>query len=254
MKESETVKQYSDRIMAIVNSIRLLGNQFSKARIVEKVISTLLERYGAKISSLEDSRDLSSISLTELIMEFMLKNKRESADRRSIMKMGHVEKVCKNKGQHKQHQPQQPKIETQVAEETCAQEEQVFVVSCSTNRRKITKGYLIDNGCTNHMTPDTAIFKNIDKTFNSREKVGNGQYIKAEGKEDVLIDTASSKECLISDPNRSKLMSVAMADRSIVADWNKRPVNAYTIVLDESKLWHRRLDHVNYMSLLQLSK
>ncbi|KAK5802499.1 uncharacterized protein LOC108455660 [Gossypium arboreum] len=67
MKEEETVKQYSDRIMAVVNSIRLLGEQFSEARIVEKVLSTLPERYEAKISSLEDLRNLATISLTELI-------------------------------------------------------------------------------------------------------------------------------------------------------------------------------------------
>ncbi|XP_016676470.1 uncharacterized protein [Gossypium hirsutum] len=36
-QEEEIVKQYSDRIMAVVNSIRLLGEQFSEARIVEKV-------------------------------------------------------------------------------------------------------------------------------------------------------------------------------------------------------------------------
>ncbi|KAA3481750.1 ankyrin repeat-containing protein [Gossypium australe] len=54
IKEEEIVKQYLDRIMAIVNSIRLLGDQFSEARIIEKVISTLPERYEAKISSLED--------------------------------------------------------------------------------------------------------------------------------------------------------------------------------------------------------
>ena len=66
MKEEETVKQYSDRIMAVVNSIRLLGEQFNEARIVEKVIATLPERYEAKISSFEDLRDLTSISLTEL--------------------------------------------------------------------------------------------------------------------------------------------------------------------------------------------
>ena len=67
MKEEEIVKQYSDRIMAVVNSIRLLGEQFSEARMVERVMSTLPERYEAKISSLEDSRDLKTISLTELI-------------------------------------------------------------------------------------------------------------------------------------------------------------------------------------------
>ncbi|KAA3478092.1 pleiotropic drug resistance protein 3-like [Gossypium australe] len=67
MKESETVKQYFDKIMAVVNNIRLLGDQFPDSRVVKKVITTLLERYESKISSLEDSRDLSTISLSELI-------------------------------------------------------------------------------------------------------------------------------------------------------------------------------------------
>ena len=31
MKESETIKQYSDRIMAIVNSIRLMGVDFTES-------------------------------------------------------------------------------------------------------------------------------------------------------------------------------------------------------------------------------
>ncbi|XP_017635675.1 uncharacterized protein LOC108477668 [Gossypium arboreum] len=79
MKEEETVKKYSDRIMAIVNSIRLLGKQFDEARIVEKVLSTLPERYEAKISSLEDSRDLTSISLTELINALYAQEQRRAS-------------------------------------------------------------------------------------------------------------------------------------------------------------------------------
>ncbi|XP_052883434.1 uncharacterized protein LOC128292614 [Gossypium arboreum] len=79
MKEEETVKQYSDRIMAVVNSIRLLGEQFNEAKIVEKVLSTLPERYKAKISSLEDSRDLATISLTELINALYAQEQRRAS-------------------------------------------------------------------------------------------------------------------------------------------------------------------------------
>ncbi|XP_012477493.1 uncharacterized protein LOC105793110 [Gossypium raimondii] len=67
MKESETIKQYSDKIMATVNSIRLLGEDFSESRVVEKVMTTLPEKFESNISSLEDSRDLSAISFSELI-------------------------------------------------------------------------------------------------------------------------------------------------------------------------------------------
>ncbi|KAA3481505.1 pleiotropic drug resistance protein 3-like [Gossypium australe] len=58
MKEAETMKQYADKIMMLANS-----------KVIEKVITTLPERHESKISSLEDSRDLSMISLLELINE-----------------------------------------------------------------------------------------------------------------------------------------------------------------------------------------
>ncbi|XP_016683952.1 uncharacterized protein [Gossypium hirsutum] len=45
MKEFDTIKQYPDRIMATVNSIRLIGEDFSKGRVVEKVITTLPEKF-----------------------------------------------------------------------------------------------------------------------------------------------------------------------------------------------------------------
>ncbi|XP_017647793.1 uncharacterized protein LOC108487980 [Gossypium arboreum] len=275
--------------MAVVNSIRLLGEQFNEARIVEKVLFTLPERYKAKISSLEDSRDLTSISLTELINALYAQEQRrasrseehqdgafqaevKSASSTSAYKgkntwsnepkadgsgsyppcphckrvshpgkvcwfkpdvqckfckkMGHVERVCKNKGRPRYNQPQQPKAEAQVVEEDNDQEEQVFTVSYSAAEGKAT------NGC-----------------FKTNVKVGNGHFIQVEGKGDVLINTPTGtklvtnvllvpeidrnllsiaqllekgysvvfkgKECLISDPSGSKLMTVAMTEKKL---------------------------------------
>ncbi|KAA3474201.1 pleiotropic drug resistance protein 3-like [Gossypium australe] len=67
MKKFETIKQYADRTTATINNIRLLGDEFSDKRIPEKVITTLPKKYESKISSLEESRNLSAIPLTELI-------------------------------------------------------------------------------------------------------------------------------------------------------------------------------------------
>lgn len=47
--------------------MRLLGKDFSDERIVQKILVTLPEKYKSKISSLEESKDLSSISLAELV-------------------------------------------------------------------------------------------------------------------------------------------------------------------------------------------
>ncbi|XP_058005419.1 uncharacterized protein LOC131181389 [Hevea brasiliensis] len=67
MKESETIKEYSDILLIIVNRVRLLGADFSDSRIVQKILVTIPEKFETTISSLENSKDLSSITLAELL-------------------------------------------------------------------------------------------------------------------------------------------------------------------------------------------
>ena len=67
MHEDETISKYSDRISAIINEIRSLGEDFLDSRVVENVLVTLPERFESKISSLEESKDLTKISLAELM-------------------------------------------------------------------------------------------------------------------------------------------------------------------------------------------
>ncbi|XP_022887542.1 uncharacterized protein LOC111403317 [Olea europaea var. sylvestris] len=67
MKEAETVKEFYDRLMKVVNKIRLLEDDLPDRIIVEKVLISLPEKFEAKISLLEYSRDLSTITLSELV-------------------------------------------------------------------------------------------------------------------------------------------------------------------------------------------
>ncbi|KAJ8768854.1 hypothetical protein K2173_023849 [Erythroxylum novogranatense] len=67
MKEDETITRYFDHISLIVNNIKLLREDFPDRRIVEKVLVTLPKRFESKVSSLEESKNLSEISLVELM-------------------------------------------------------------------------------------------------------------------------------------------------------------------------------------------
>lgn len=67
MKESETVKEYSDRLLGIVNKVRLLGTKFKDSRIVVKILVTVPEKYEVSITTLENTKDLSKITLAELL-------------------------------------------------------------------------------------------------------------------------------------------------------------------------------------------
>ncbi|KZV44135.1 hypothetical protein F511_26414, partial [Dorcoceras hygrometricum] len=67
MKDSETIKEYSDRFLSIANKARLLESEFTDSRIVEKILVTIPERYEATITTLENIKDLSKISLAGLL-------------------------------------------------------------------------------------------------------------------------------------------------------------------------------------------
>jgi len=62
MKNLETINEYSNRLLSIVNYVRLFGADFSDFRIIQKILVTILEKFEATILFLKNSKDLSSIT------------------------------------------------------------------------------------------------------------------------------------------------------------------------------------------------
>ena len=44
MKELETIKEYSNKLLGIVNKIKLMGKEFQDSKLVEKILVTVLDR------------------------------------------------------------------------------------------------------------------------------------------------------------------------------------------------------------------
>ena len=84
MQEEETITKCSDRSALIVNKIRSLGEEFSDARIMEMVLVTLPERFESKISFLEESKDLSQISLAELMNALQAQEQRRALRQKNV--------------------------------------------------------------------------------------------------------------------------------------------------------------------------
>ena len=76
MKELETIKEYSKRLLSIANRVRLLGSEFKDSRIVEKILVTIPERFEATITTLENTKDLSKITLAELLNSLQVQEQR----------------------------------------------------------------------------------------------------------------------------------------------------------------------------------
>ncbi|XP_023520734.1 uncharacterized protein LOC111784185 [Cucurbita pepo subsp. pepo] len=78
MKESESMKEYSNRLLSIANKVRLLGYVLNDSRIVEKLLVTVPEKFEATITTLENIKDLSKISLTVLLNTLQAQEQRRS--------------------------------------------------------------------------------------------------------------------------------------------------------------------------------
>ena len=68
MEEDETFDEFYTKLKDIVNLAFNLGEQIPKSKIMRKVLRSLLERFHAKITAIDESKDIDTIPLTELIV------------------------------------------------------------------------------------------------------------------------------------------------------------------------------------------
>ncbi|CAJ2666383.1 unnamed protein product [Trifolium pratense] len=329
MKESETVKDYSDRLLSIANKVRLLETQFADSRIVEKILVTVPERYEASITALENTKDLSTITLAAVLHAL------QAQEQRRLMRQDHVVEGAlqakhhevannprKDKGKKKSypsckhcgldgHPPfrcwrrpdakcskcnqlgheaiickskiQQHEVNAQVVEQD--EEDQIFVATCFSTKSS-SECWLIDSGCTNHMTYDRTLFKDLKPTQISKVRIGNGGYISAKGKGTVVISTSSgiktisdvlyvpdidqnllsvgqliekgfkvsfeNQLCLIFDTTGREILRVKMRGKSFSFDPIEEEQSAYFTEVSPTELWHKRLGHCHIQRMMNM--
>ncbi|PHU12588.1 GDSL esterase/lipase [Capsicum chinense] len=162
------------------------------------------------------------------------------------------------------------------------QEEQLFVTTCFAGK-STSENRLINSGCTNHMTSDQKLFKELDRFVISKVKIGNREYLNAKVKETTAIQSPTclklitdvffipnldqnllsvgqllendfkvlfeEKACVIKDSDNKEMFKIKMRGRIF-----------YLILLDEeqatvvrlendSELWHKRLGHYHHAIL-----
>ena len=67
MEEDESFDEFYAQLKDIVNSTFNLGKTIPEPKIVRKVLRSLPERFHAKITAIEESKDIDKIPLTELV-------------------------------------------------------------------------------------------------------------------------------------------------------------------------------------------
>jgi hypothetical protein len=78
MKKTESIKEYSDRLLNIASRVRLLGSSIPESRIVQKILVTIPEKFEATITSLENTKDMSKITLSEMLNALQAQEQRRT--------------------------------------------------------------------------------------------------------------------------------------------------------------------------------
>ena len=68
MEENESFDEFYAKLKDIVNSTFNLGETIPEPKIVGEVLRSLPERFHAKITAIEESKDIDKIHLTELVV------------------------------------------------------------------------------------------------------------------------------------------------------------------------------------------
>uniref|UniRef100_A0A2N9EW08 CCHC-type domain-containing protein n=1 Tax=Fagus sylvatica TaxID=28930 RepID=A0A2N9EW08_FAGSY len=67
MKETESVKDFHSRVAEIVNQIKSYGDTIQEKKLVEKILRSLPQKFDHVVAAIEESKDLSILSLYELM-------------------------------------------------------------------------------------------------------------------------------------------------------------------------------------------
>ena len=85
MKPNESILEMFARLMQLINNLNALGKEYSNFDLVKKVLRPLTPIWHTKATAIEDSKNLSTISLDELIgslMTYELNLRRGEEDRK----------------------------------------------------------------------------------------------------------------------------------------------------------------------------
>ena len=67
MEEDESFDEFYAKLKDIVNSTFNLGETIPKPKIVRKVLRSLSKRFQAKVTAIEESKDIDKIPMIELV-------------------------------------------------------------------------------------------------------------------------------------------------------------------------------------------
>nr|AAL58228.1 putative gag-pol polyprotein [Oryza sativa Japonica Group]ABF96256.1 retrotransposon protein, putative, unclassified [Oryza sativa Japonica Group] len=215
MKESEKVKDYFSRVIEIVNQIRLYGEDINDQKVVEEILISLPEKYEYIVAAIEESKDLSTLTIQQLMSSL------ESHEERKLQREGSsIENAFQSKLSFR---PQNSRFRGNFQKNGFPMRDRGYFQKNGFSRQKEDGQerrekeekddvWVIDSGCTNHMAADPNLFREMDSSYHAKIHMGNGSIAQSEGKGTVAVQTADGpkfiKDVLLVPDLKQNLLSI----------------------------------------------
>jgi len=219
MKDGETITDYFSRVMLVVNNMSNNGEVMRESQIVEKILRTLTEKFNYIVVSIEESKDIASLSVDELQSSLVV---HEQKFRKKVKEEEHVLKVTQEEGFGRgrgrnasgsyrgrgrgRSSPGKAVVECYRCHrlghfqfecpewgrranfaEMDEEEELMLMAYIEHQGSSIEEVWFLDSGCSNHMSGNEEWFTDLNKNFKNTVKLGNDSRLTVTGKGNVRM-------------------------------------------------------------------
>ncbi|KAK4404462.1 hypothetical protein Sango_0814800 [Sesamum angolense] len=78
MKDSETIDEYYTKVRELVNQLKSYGEDIPEKRVVEKLLISVTDKYDPIVTTIEETKDITTLTVTELVGSLEAYEKRRS--------------------------------------------------------------------------------------------------------------------------------------------------------------------------------
>ncbi|KAK4397017.1 Retrovirus-related Pol polyprotein from transposon TNT 1-94 [Sesamum angolense] len=204
MKDSETIDEYYTKVRELVNQLKAYGEDIPEKRVVEKLLISVTEKYDPIVTTIEETKDITTLTVTELVGSLEAYEKRRSRREENSLENAFQSKLnmrSQNSNRKEENfkstmgdkktknmRPCRICKRTNHLEKDCYFRGKPQCRNCKSSRNREATWY-IDSAANNHMTYNKGAFQTLDESFKTNVKLGDNHIVKVEGKGSVAINT-----------------------------------------------------------------
>lgn len=216
MKSGEGVANYFPRVMEATNDMRNYGESMDDVKIIKKILRSLTENFNFVVCSIEESKDIDSLTVDELQASLQIHESRVTEKRNEEQVLQVVNEPRRGRGRGRwnsqrgkgnrgrgrgrsfinrsaincfrcgkqgHYQFECTDEENNVNYVEFDEEEELLLMAQSDeNDTKAVGIWFLDFGCSNHMIGENSWFVELDEGFRHSVRLGNNSKLEVQGK------------------------------------------------------------------------